>query len=201
MFVFFRAAISAGVTQTRTKKCDGPVISDGAVFGAHLIETGRGEAWKQEVNDRENEKCHLDFSVNEQRNGHSVDLQWFIRLDPSAAVSSARTVSYSSGTLVCNLVDLLLMNLSISLCLGCFSGDGGVGGPESAKSRLLRFHIQSVWKPISWFSVCVDLSFQSTLINHNRTTGMIELIFVSSGSEAPVIFGDLHWRKHYFLKN
>lgn len=45
------------------------------MFGEHLIETGRGSGGRQEVNDRENEKCHLDFSVNEQRNGHSVDLQ------------------------------------------------------------------------------------------------------------------------------
>lgn len=46
------------------------------MFGEHLIETGGGSGGgRQEVNDRENEKCHLDFSVNEQRNGHSVDLQ------------------------------------------------------------------------------------------------------------------------------
>lgn len=32
------------------------------------------------------------------------------------------------------------MNLSISLCLGCFSSDGGVGGLESAKLRLLGLH-------------------------------------------------------------
>lgn len=36
------------------------------------------------------------------------------------------------------------MNLSISLCLGCFSGDGGVGGLESAKPRLLRLHAVSL---------------------------------------------------------
>lgn len=37
---------------------------------------------KQEVTNRENKICHLHFSVNEERNGQSVDVQWFIRLDP-----------------------------------------------------------------------------------------------------------------------
>lgn len=142
----FFAVISVGVTHTRSKKSDSPVISDAVLFGVHLIETGGRRRGRRKLMTERMKKCHLDFSVNEQRNGHSVDLQWFIRLDPSAALSSAWTVSYSSGTLVCNLVDLLLMNLSISLCLGCFSSDGGVGGLESAKSRLLRFQIQSVWK-------------------------------------------------------
>lgn len=108
-------------TDTHTHKATAPSCLMAWWFGSQLMETGgrRRGSWK--LMDRENEKCHLDFSVNEQRNGQSVDLQWFIRLDPSAAVSSAWTVSYSSGTLVCNLVDLLLMNLSISLCLGCCS--------------------------------------------------------------------------------
>lgn len=137
----FRVVISVGVTRTHTQKKRQPRhIWRRDVRRAPYRDWGG----RQEVNDRENEKCHLDFSVNEQRNGHSVDLQWFIRLDPSAAVSSAWTVSYSSGTLVCNLVDLLLMNLSISLCLGCFSSDGGVGGLESAKPRLLRLHAVSL---------------------------------------------------------
>lgn len=73
--VFFSAWLFLSVSRTHKKKSDSPVISDGVMFGEHLVETGVGWGGRQEVNDRENEKCHLDFSVNEQRNGHSVDLQ------------------------------------------------------------------------------------------------------------------------------